>query len=197
MSAADHVEVTTQRQWRDWLRRHHTREDGIWLVFPKKTASTAPMDYEEIVCEALCWGWIDSKTATVDERRTKLWMAPRRPASVWSASNKSRIERLVTSGRMQPAGLRAVERAKSTGQWSKMDAVERLEVPPDLASAFRRHAGAKRNWDAFSQSSRKIILAWIEHAVRPATRAARVEEAAACAARGVKANQPTPRTTSA
>jgi uncharacterized protein YdeI (YjbR/CyaY-like superfamily) len=196
VSEGDYVEATTQRQWRDWLRRHHTREDGIWLVFPKKTASPASMDYEEIVCEALCWGWIDSRTAKVDERRTKLWIAPRRPASVWSSSNKSRIERLVASGRMQPAGKRAVEHAKSTGQWSKMDAVERLEVPRDLAAAFRRHAGAKRNWEGFSQSSRKIILAWIEHAVRPATRAARVEETAACAARGERANQPAPRTTS-
>jgi uncharacterized protein YdeI (YjbR/CyaY-like superfamily) len=196
MSGADHVELTTLRQWREWLRRHHTRDSGIWLVFPKKTTIRASMDYEEIVCEALCWGWIDSRTAKVDERRTKLWLSPRRPASVWSASNKSRIERLMASGRMQPAGSRVVEHAKATGQWNKMDTVERLEVPRDLTAAFRRHVGAKRNWEGFSPSSRKIILAWIEHAVRPATRAARVEETAAGAARGEKANQPAPRTTS-
>ncbi|MFI5034612.1 MAG: YdeI family protein [Acidimicrobiales bacterium] len=193
MSESDVVEVTALGQWRDWLRRHHTRETGAWVVYLKRSSGRAEIDYEELVCEALCWGWIDSKTERVDDLRTRLWFAPRRSASTWSTSNKRRVERLAGEGRMKPAGLRAVAQAKATGRWTTMEAVERLEVPPDLAAALRRHTGAKRQWEGFTPSSRRVILQWIALAKRPATRVDRIERTAACAARGEKVIPPTPR----
>jgi uncharacterized protein YdeI (YjbR/CyaY-like superfamily) len=117
MGEAERVEVAILRQWRDWLERHHARETGVWLVFLKKSSGQAKVDYEELVCEGLCWGWIDSEVGRVDELRTRLWFAPRRPRSAWSASNIRRVERLVAERRMQPAGERAVEEAKESGRW--------------------------------------------------------------------------------
>lgn len=117
MSEPDQAEVATLAQWRAWLRRHHARDAGVWAVFFKKSSGRAMTDYEELVCEALCWGWIDSKVARVDEDRTRIWFAPRRARSPWSESNRRRVEVLGADGRMQPAGLRQVERAKADGRW--------------------------------------------------------------------------------
>jgi uncharacterized protein YdeI (YjbR/CyaY-like superfamily) len=123
VESAEQVDVATVSQWRAWLRRHHHRDAGVWLVFYKRSSGRATVEYEELVCEALCWGWIDSKTGRVDEARTRQWFAPRRSKSAWSPSNVARVARLVKEGRMQPAGLRAVELAKAGGRW-----VEPVEV---------------------------------------------------------------------
>ena len=55
------VYVKTRQKWRDWLAKHHRKEQaGIWLVFYKKAARKPSLVYEEAVEEALCFGWIDS-----------------------------------------------------------------------------------------------------------------------------------------
>ena len=99
-------------------------------------AGGARLDYEAAIEEALCFGWVDSTGGYVDDERGKLYFAPRKPRSVWSASNKARVERLIGEGRMAPAGFAAIERAKANGSWEILDAVERLEVPEDLAAAL-------------------------------------------------------------
>lgn len=114
---APDVEVETTAQWRAWLRRHHARGTGVWVVFFKKSSGRARVDYEDLVCEALCWGWVDSKVGRVDELRTRLWFSPRRSASAWSESSRRRVERLLAEGRLQPAGRRSVEEAKASGRW--------------------------------------------------------------------------------
>jgi uncharacterized protein YdeI (YjbR/CyaY-like superfamily) len=122
MNEPDQVDVVTPGQWRSWLRRHHARAGGVWVVFLKKTSGRAKVDYEELVCEALCWGWIDSKVGRVDDERSRLWFAPRRSRSAWSPSNVRRVEMLVAEGRMQPAGVRAVQGAKESGRWPELGA---------------------------------------------------------------------------
>ena len=147
----------------------------------------AGLDYEAAVEEALCVGWVDSTGGRFDDDRGKLYFAPRKPRSVWAASNKARVERLVREGRMLPAGLAAIERAKSNGSWEVLDSVERLEVPPDLAAALAGPAGAAANFDGFPPSARRQLLGWIATARRSETRAARVARVAAAAARNERA----------
>jgi uncharacterized protein YdeI (YjbR/CyaY-like superfamily) len=93
---------------------------------------------------------------------------------------------------MAPAGTRLVEAAKADGSWARLDGVERLIVPPDLAAAFGEHPGSRERWDAFPPSARRAILEWIVLAKRDATRARRVEETARQAARGERANERKP-----
>ncbi|HEX2110261.1 MAG TPA: YdeI/OmpD-associated family protein [Gaiellaceae bacterium] len=113
---------------------------------------------------------------------------PRRPGSPWSRSNKERVARLERDGRMTPAGRALVEAAKRDGSWTKLDAVENLEIPPDLAEALASIPEAETHFAAFSASSRRHILAWIAGAKRPETRARRIAETARLAAQNVKAN---------
>lgn len=191
-ATAELVRPKDRAAWRRWLERHHATSGAVWLALVKKGSSASGIAYEEGVLEALCFGWIDSTANALDDDSYKLWMAPRKPGSGWSAVNKRRIERLIAEGRMAPAGLAAIEAAKADGTWTKLDASHALEIPTDLATAFRRHAGSKRRFDAFPPSARRAILEWIGTAKRPETREKRVEETARLAKDGVRANESRP-----
>jgi uncharacterized protein YdeI (YjbR/CyaY-like superfamily) len=185
----EHVHAETRAQWRAWLVGHHATSKGAWLVSWKASTGRPSVGYEESVEEALCVGWVDSKGGTVDDERTKLWFAPRNPRSAWARTNKDRVARLEAAGLMLPAGLRAVEIARSNGTWSMLDDVENLVVPPDLEAALAALPGAREQWDAFPRSARRGILEWIVQARTEPTRTKRVTETAARAAVGERANQ--------
>ena len=175
--------------WRSWLEVNHARSTGVWVVTFKKATGKPRVEYDEIVEEAICFGWIDSKPNKLDHERSMLWLAPRKPKSAWSAPNKERVERMLAAGLMAEAGLGMVARAKESGQWDLLNDVENLVVPDDLAAAFERHPGSLDQWNGFSRSGRRGILEWIIQAKKPETRAARIEETAKLAAVGEKANQ--------
>ena len=186
------VEPKDRAAWRRWLERHHETSGPISVALLKKGSNAPGVTYEEAVLEALCFGWIDSTAGRIDEDHYKVRMLRRKPTSGWSAVNKQRIERLTAERLMAPAGLSAIEAAKANGTWEQLDSSHALEVPRDLAAAFRRHAGAKRNFDGFPPSARRMILEWIGHAKRPETRARRIEETARLAKDGIRANQGSP-----
>lgn len=183
------VHPKTRAEWRKWLEKNHTRTEGIWLITYKKATGKPRVEYEEAVEEALCFGWIDSKANKLDDERSLLWMSPRKPGTGWSRPNKERIERLTAAGLIAPAGLAKIEAARKDGSWEALDAVEALEIPPDLEKAFAAYETAKPNFEAFPRSVKRAILEWISNAKKPETRAKRVEETARLAAENVRANQ--------
>jgi uncharacterized protein YdeI (YjbR/CyaY-like superfamily) len=181
------VEVPGRAAWRRWLADRHEQREAIWLVFHKKTSDGTGPSYEEAVEEALCFGWIDSTANKLDEHRNLQLFAPRKPRSTWARSNKERVARLERGGLLAPAGIAAIEVAKANGSWTALDAIERLEEPPELASALDANDAAREYWNGFSPSSRKAILWWIVSAKRPETRAKRVEQTVRMAAQGLRA----------
>lgn len=162
--------------WRKWLKKHHTRADGVWLVFFKKSSGRQGLSYSMAVEEALCWGWIDSKVQPLDEERYRQVFTPRKAGSVWSALNKRRVAAMVDEGRMQAAGLAKIDAARRDGSWTLLDAVESLELPPDLLKAFQGDPQAAAAFEALAQSRRKMVLHWLMTAKREATRQARIAE---------------------
>jgi uncharacterized protein YdeI (YjbR/CyaY-like superfamily) len=183
------VQVESRQQWRTWLEQNHTRKDGIWLVTFKKHCGDRYLSNDDIVEEALCFGWIDSLPRKLDDDRTMLWLAPRQPGSNWSKVNKDRIEKMIATGLMAPAGLEKIEAARQDGSWNALDAIEALEIPPDLAAAFAELDAAQENFEAFPRSAKRGILEWIANAKRPETRAKRVQETARLAQDNIRANQ--------
>ena len=175
--------------WRAWLAEHAADTQGVWLVSWRKHTGRPAMSYSEAVEEALCFGWVDSKPAKLDEDRTMLYFSPRRRGSAWSRPNKQRVERMMADGRMTRAGLAAVEQAKADGTWSFLDEVEDLVVPPDLATALDALPSARAQWEGFPRSARRGILEWIAQAKRPETRSRRLAQTAELAQRGQRANQ--------
>lgn len=179
----------TRAEWRQWLAAHHTQTGGVWLVSYKKATGMPRFDYEEAVEEALCFGWVDSKPNKLDAQRTLLWFAPRKPATGWSRPNKLRVERMIQAGLMTEAGLRKVEQAQQDGSWFKLDAIEDLAIPDDLAQALAAYAPASQNFSAFPRSAKRGILEWIANAKTPTTRARRIDETARLASQNERANQ--------
>jgi uncharacterized protein YdeI (YjbR/CyaY-like superfamily) len=177
----------TRAEWRKWLATNHAASQGVRLVIIKKNAAVAGITYSDAVEEALCFGWIDGVTNSVDEQRYKLYMSPRKPGSVWSRLNKQRIRKLIKDGSMTPAGLAKIETAKKDGSWTQLDAIDKLVMPEDLLEQFSANAEARRNFEAFSDSSKKMILFWIASAKREETRRKRIDETVRLAAQNIKA----------
>jgi uncharacterized protein YdeI (YjbR/CyaY-like superfamily) len=176
-------------EWRSWLTANHQQPAGIWLISYKKATGKLAFDYDAAVEAALCFGWIDSKPNKLDADRTMLWFAPRKPGTGWSKPNKIRIERAIVEGRMTAAGMAKIEAAKRDGSWAKLDAVENLEIPDDLAVALAAHPPAADNFAAFPRSAKRGILEWILNAKTPPTREKRILETATLAAENIRANQ--------
>lgn len=169
--------------WRAWLIANHATSSGVHLVSWRRGSGRSSVPYEDAVEEALCVGWIDSVAGRLDEQRSLQWFSPRRSTSGWARTNKARVERLIAAGLMLPAGLAAIDEARRNGSWTRLDDVENLVVPDDLAAALDAKPRARANWDAFSRSPRRAILEWIAQAKRPETRAKRIAETAENAAR--------------
>jgi len=184
------IHPPTLAAWRAWLELNHTRPDGIWLITYRRATGKATFTYAQAVEEALCFGWIDGHTKTLDEARGMQWYAPRRAGSVWARSNKERVARLIADGRMTPAGQAKIDAAQADGTWALWDSVDSLAVPDDLAAALAAYPNARAHFDAFPRSARHAILGWIALAKRPETRAKRIAETARLAQDNVRANQP-------
>jgi uncharacterized protein YdeI (YjbR/CyaY-like superfamily) len=185
----EEVVAETAAEWAAWLAEHHERTEGVWLVTWKPGTGRQVLAYEDAVVEALRYGWIDSRVAPPRPETSRQWFSPRRPGSIWAATNKARIARLEAEGRMEPAGRRVIEQAKADGSWTILDGPEALLVPDDLAVALERHPGARAIWDGFPKSVRKAHLTAVAMAKRPATRTRRIETIASEAAAGRRAFQ--------
>ncbi|WP_193197533.1 YdeI/OmpD-associated family protein [Nostoc sp. MG11] len=168
--------ATNRQVWREWLEKNHHTSIGIWLIYYKVKSGKPSVQYSEAVKEALCFGWIDSKVKSLDEERYMQIFTPRKPKSVWSKLNKKYIEELIEQNLMTDAGLKKIEVAKQDSSWSKLDAIEELIIPVDLKQALEANEIANKYFQAFSNSSKKNILFWIESAKRPETRLKRIEQ---------------------
>ena len=190
LDALERVEVNDRARWRAWLEKHHARSVGVWLVLHKKHRADLHVPVEHVVEEMLCFGWIDSTARPLDADRRMLYVCPRKPKSVWSKVNKARVERLIATGRMTAAGMKAIGTAKANGSWTALDQVDALVMPPDLVKALAKNRTAKEHFDAFPPSARKFILWRIGNARTEPTRAKRIAETVRLAALNIRYGQP-------
>lgn len=182
----ERVQPETRAAWRRWLAKHHDSAPGAWVVSWRRATGRESVPYDEIVEEALCFGWIDGTRKVLDAERSMLLLTPRKPKSTWAASNKARVERLIAAGRMRPAGLAKIEAARRDGSWSALDTIDALEVPDDLRRALGRNAAAWKHFEAFPPTVKKGFLWWIASAKRPETRVRRVASTVERAAANIR-----------
>lgn len=186
-----HVYFKDRPALRGWLTQHHATHAAIWLVYDKGTRTARALSYDDIVEEALCFGWIDSVSGRVSDTQSRLYFSPRKPRSVWSALNKRRITSLQQQGLITPAGQAKIDAAIADGSWTTLDAAEALEVPADLKLAFAKQPSARANFNAFPPGARKQALTWIITAKRPETRALRITQTVQLAAKNIRPNSQT------
>lgn len=173
--------------WTHWLRRHHASAAGIWLRIAKKGSGIASVDYAAAVEEALCHGWIDGQRKSHDAQCFQQRFTPRTPRSMWSQINRDKACKLIDEGRMQPAGLAEVERAKADGRWdAAYEGASVATVPPDLQAALDANPPAATFFATLNAQNRYAVLFRTQGAKKPETRARRIEKFVEMLARGEK-----------
>ncbi|HEY6402747.1 MAG TPA: YdeI/OmpD-associated family protein [Blastocatellia bacterium] len=165
------------KDWAAWLDKSHAASSGVWLKLAKKASGIKSVTYDEALEVALCYGWIDGQKKSHDETSWLQKFTPRGPKSIWSKINTEKAQRLIESGRMKPAGLKAVESAKQDGRWEAAYASQsKAVVPDDLQAELDRNAEAKAFFATLDSVNRYAILHRIHTAKKAETRAKRIAQ---------------------
>ncbi len=163
------------QDWETWLSTHRTDSPGVWLMIAKKSTHAQTVSYADALDVALCHGWIDGQKGRLDDDHWLQRFTPRGPRSKWSKVNTEKAAALIEAGRMKPAGLREVERAKADGRWDTAYAPQsRISVPDDLARALAGNDQARAFFATLDSANRYAILYRLADAKRPETRAKRI-----------------------
>src|SRR4051812_10275569 len=160
--------------WRAWLAANYDTARGVWVASWRKTSGLDPVAYEDLVEEAICFGWIDSTVNILDDNRSLQLMTPRKPKSGWTRRNRQRVAVLQAQGRMTDAGRRAVDAAKVNGGWPVYDAGEELLGPGAPAAALDAPPAARAAWNGFPSAGRRQMLWWVVRGSKPETRTSRI-----------------------
>lgn len=167
----------SKKKWAEWLARQHDKSSGVWLKLAKKASGIPSVTYDEALEAALCYGWIDGQKKSFDAEYWLQKFTPRGPKSIWSQINTDKAERLIASGEMQPAGLKAVEAAKRDGRWEAAYASQKdMSIPEDFQAALERNKKARQFFEGLNSANRYAILFRIHNAKRPETRARWIEK---------------------
>ena len=165
----------SKNKFAEWLVKNHGKSAGAWLKLAKKATGIPSVTYQEALDVALCYGWIDGQKGSFDDKYFLQKFTPRRPKSIWSKINVEKVERLIASGEMKPAGLKAVEAAKQDGRWAAAYASQKnIVVPEDFQSALNKNKKAKAFFETLTGSRRYSFLFRIETAKKAETREKRI-----------------------
>jgi len=167
-----------QEGWWTWLADNHASSpEGVWLQIAKKASGIDSVDHPQALDVALCFGWIDGQRKGVDGTHYLQRFTPRRSRSIWSKINRTKVEALIASGDMQPAGLAEIERAKADGRWeAAYDGHRASTVPEDLAAALGANPEAGDFFAILDSTNRYAILHRLQTAKKPETRARRLAQ---------------------
>jgi uncharacterized protein YdeI (YjbR/CyaY-like superfamily) len=175
------LDVRTRKQWRQWLAKHHASSSGIWLVRYKQHSAVQAMPYEDVVREALCFGWVDSLIKRLDDDRYAIKVTPRKPTSKWSDINRRRWNDLKAAGLLAAPGLAA---APTGNLYTPHPPIP--ELPVYVAKAFKTNRRAWQHFQALAPTYRRDFVVWIHTAKRPETREKRIRESIALLSAGKK-----------
>lgn len=159
-----------------WLHANHTSESELWVKIFKKGSGVPSVNWNEVVIESLCWGWIDGIKKSLDDQAYLQRITPRKPRSNWSMRNTEHIERLIIEGRMEEPGLVHVRAAKADGRWENAYSVTEMNVPADFLTALDNRPETKHFYETLTKSNRYAIAHGLESAKKPETRQRRFKK---------------------
>ncbi len=166
-----------KKKFAAWLARQHDKSKGVWLKLAKKNTGIPSVTYEEALDVALCYGWIDGQKQSFDELYWLQKFTPRGPKSIWSKINTEKAERLIQSGEMKPAGLKAIELAKQDGRWeAAYHSQKNIAMPDDFQSALDKNRKAQEFFGTLKSAERYSFLFRIQTAKKAETRAQRIQQ---------------------
>ncbi len=167
----------SQKDWAKWLDKNHANSSGVWVRLAKKASELKSVNYAEALEVALCYGWIDGQKKSYDADSSLQKFTPRRPKSIWSKINRGKAEVLIKAGKMKPAGLQAIEKAKQDGRWdAAYDSQSKATVPEDFQVELDKNKKAKEFFATLKSVNRYAILFRIQTAKKAETRAKRIQQ---------------------
>lgn len=171
------LEFKDSKAFEKWLKQNHAKSDGVWMKFAKVKSGIKSVNYTQALDVALCYGWIDGLARKFDENYYLQKFTPRRSRSIWSAINKKKVAALIKDGKMQPAGLAAIETAKQNGRWdSAYDSQRNIEIPETFQKELDKSTKAKAFFATLTSVNRYAILYRITTAKKQETKEKRIKE---------------------
>jgi uncharacterized protein YdeI (YjbR/CyaY-like superfamily) len=181
------IHFESQEDWEAWLQENYETSGGIWIKLAKKDSGIESVSRQEALDIAICYGWIDGQTASVDDNFWMQRFTRRRPKSKWSKINCQKATELIAQGKMKARGLEEVESAKRDGRWDKAyDSQRTMTVPDDLQKKLDENLRASEFFANLDSKNRYAILYRIHDAKKPETRARRIEKFVAMLNEGKK-----------
>ena len=179
------VEIISQEQLRNCLKKNYSQEEGVWLVTFKKSEKEKYVSRDEVLDELICFGWIDGIRRKLDNTRTMQLISPRR-VQHWAKSYKDRAAKLIEENKMHQSGLDSIKQGKESGLWNFMDDVDNLIIPKDLTIALEKLEGAFDFFNNINDSSKRFVLRWIKLAKTEKTSNSRIEKITKLSSMGEK-----------
>jgi uncharacterized protein YdeI (YjbR/CyaY-like superfamily) len=166
----------TPDEFRKWLEINHANETELLVGFYKKESKRPSITWPQSVDEALCFGWIDGVRKSIDEESYSIRFTPRKPSSIWSAINIKKVEDLIKSGKMNPAGLSAFNKRREEKSKIYSFESELKLLTEDFEKEFRASKTAWKFFDSQAPSYKKTIIHWIMTASQDKTRLSRLRK---------------------
>jgi uncharacterized protein YdeI (YjbR/CyaY-like superfamily) len=181
------VSFGSLEEWESWLEKNHANSPGIWLRIYKKDSGVKTVFYPQALDGALCYGWIDGLKRPFDKESWLQRFSPRRPKSLWSKVNTGHVERLIKLGKMKEPGHRAIEAAKKDGRWdTAYHSPGKATIPDDFLAALSKNKKARGFLGTLNKNNLYAIAWRLQTAIKPETRARRMEAILRMLAEGKK-----------
>jgi uncharacterized protein YdeI (YjbR/CyaY-like superfamily) len=181
----ERLHCTTAQEWEAWLDANHATSQGVLLKIIKKGSTQSGTTRADALDVALCFGWIDGQAKSLDDDFYLQRFTPRRPRSIWSQVNQQKVAALIEAGRMRPAGLAEIERAKADGRWDAAYAPpSTATMPDDLQAAIDANPDAAAFFGTIDRQNRFALIFRTNGAKKPETRARRIAQFVEMLARG-------------
>lgn len=58
----------TPKDLNQWLKVNYATESELWVKIYKKNTEILSVTWNDVVIEALCWGWIDGIKKSIDDQ---------------------------------------------------------------------------------------------------------------------------------
>lgn len=167
---------TSQKEFRKWLIRNHEKETELIVGFYKVSCGIACMTWSQSVDEALCFGWIDGVSKSIDENCYQVRFTQRKPTSIWSTINIKKVEVLTSKGLMYPAGVKAFKKRKDEKSNIYAHEQESLIFNRTQERIFKTNKIAWKYFQTLAPSYKKLSIHWVTSAKMETTKLKRLNE---------------------
>jgi uncharacterized protein YdeI (YjbR/CyaY-like superfamily) len=177
------ITIYKAEEFRDWLRVHHNIETKVAVVVYKRHTGKPAPTHRELINEAICFGWIDTTIKRIDENRYMRYFSRRNKNSRWSDNTLRYARELIKEGRMTPAGHAFYDEGLKKPTHDE-HIPKNPSMPVTLARALQKNKTAKKNFDAFPPSTKRMLYRWLLSAKLPQTTTKRIEKIVEAAKKG-------------